>query len=130
MMDDKKTILATLMKENCCPILLEKANSKAFKDAVIIDSNCDRSILNGHYEELDFVAPDWYRELLNKNNPILLIKDLNVVSKEEQYKFNEILKYRKVSTFMLPENCIIIATCKDLQNSPINEDIYSLFAHV
>ena len=35
---------------------------------------------------------------------------------EEQNKFIEILKYHKISTFDLPNNCLIIVTTSNLEN--------------
>lgn len=126
----KKDLLGAYIKSGISPILLEGVSADTFKNPVIIDSNCDISLLNGHYENEGFVGPSWYNELIKKDKPILLINEINSISKEEQYKFVEILKYKKVSTFELPKNCIIIATCNNLKDNPINEEVYSLMAHI
>ena len=42
----------------------------------------------------------------------------------------EILKYRQVSTFELPKNTIIILTAKYINKKTINEELYSLVAHI
>lgn len=126
----KKDLLKAYIKSRISPILLDGISSNIFKDPVVINSDCDISNLNGHYEKEEFVSPNWYNELIKKENPILIINELNSISKEEQYKFVEILKYNKVSTFKLPKNCIVIATCNNLKNSTINEEIYSLMARV
>lgn len=126
----KKDLLGAYIKSGISPILLEGVSADVFKNPVIINSNCDISLLNGHYEKEEFVGPVWYNELIKKDNPILLINDINSVSKEEQYKFVEILKYKKVSTFELPKNCVVIATCNNLKDNPINEEVYSLMAHI
>ena len=45
-------------------------------------------------------------------------------------KFFELLKYRKINTSKLPENCVIVVVCKSLKHNPINKKIYSLMAHI
>mgnify|MGYP007007366465 FL=1 len=62
--------------------------------------------------------------------PLLIIKNLNQLPVNEQSKFNEILKYRKISTFKLPSECRIIVSCNDINKYPISEDVYSLLAHI
>lgn len=130
MKKEKLDLLSAYIRSEISPILLEDISTDIFKNPVIINSNCDISFLNGHYEKEKFVGPSWYNELIKKDNPILLINNINSISKEEQYKFVEILKYKKVGTFELPKKCIIIATCNNLKDNPLNEEVYSLMAHI
>jgi len=131
MNETKKKLLLNYMSINIAPVLVENINIEAFKKAVVLESNCDSSLLNGHYEGVEFVAPSWYQDLVNvKSKPILIIKDINAIDISQQTKFIEILKYKKISTFDLPSNCNIIVTCSDLNNKPINEEVYSLLAHI
>lgn len=130
MQKDKLKILSEYIKSGISPILVENISLLEFEDAVIIEGDCGKELLNGHYEEINFVAPNWYNELIKKNTPILVINEINKVSTEEQIKFGEILKYKKVSTFKLPENCITIVTYSNLKENPINESIYSLLAQI
>lgn len=129
---EQMTMLSNLIKSDI-PILLEEIPDNIFKNIVILNSNCGIEDLNGHYEEIEFVAPKWYQELITKSKNsevVLVIKDINAIPTKEQTKFVEILKYRKISTFELPLNCIVVATYKDINNNPINEEIYSLMAKV
>lgn len=113
------------------PLLIENMDIKSYEDAVVLDANCSRELLNGHYDGLDYVAPDWFKKLVNKGSEkILIINNINSVEKNEQRKFMEILKYKKVSTFLLPEDVRIVVTCFDLKNKPIDEDVYSLLVHI
>ena len=48
----------------------------------------------------------------------------------EQKKFIELLKYRKVSTFDLPNNCRIIVTANKINEEMINEEVFSLVARI
>lgn len=130
---ERALILETYIKSNISPILLENIPAKCFEDAIILDSNCDISLLNGHYEDIDFVAPNWYNKLLEnskKGNSILIIDNINSIPKDEQTKFIEILKYKKISTFDLPKNCFIIVTANNLKENPINKEVYSLLVQI
>ena len=132
MNQEKRKMLETFLKSGISPLLLEDISSDIFENAVILESDCDLSLLNGHYEGTEFVAPEWYEQLITQTNniPILIIKDINIIPSEEQTKFIELLKYKKISTFDLPQNCIIIVTCQNLKENKINEEVYSLMAQI
>lgn len=125
-------LMKNLLETNICPILIEDINSDMFEDAIVLNSNCDLSDLNGHYEGINFMPPEWYTRLINNSNhnSILVIDKINDISLKEQEKFNEILKYRKISTFDLPENFRIIVTCNDLEHKPISEEVLSLLSYL
>lgn len=125
--------LKELLLLNEYPILVENISNELFENAVILNNDCDMSLLNGHYEGVDFVAPDWYNILVEKcknGRSLLIINGINNSEIDEQLKFIEILKYRKISTFDLPKTCSIIVTAYDIKNKPIAEEIYSLVACV
>ena len=76
-----------------------------------------------------------YRTVMkfHDNFKILQLTDLHFgieSNLEEQTKFIEILKYKKVSTFEIPKNCLVIVTCSDLTANKINEEVYSLLAQI
>ena len=125
--------LKKLMLFNECPILIEDIPHGLFENAVILNNDCDVSLLNGHYDGVNFVAPDWYNILVEKCKngcSILIINGINNSEIGDQLKFVEILKYRKISTFDLPKNCSVIVIAYDLKDKPIAEEIYSLVACV
>ena len=130
MNNEKIKILEGILKSGISPILLEDFPVSVFQDAIVLESNCDVSELNGHYEETEFCPPKWYTELTSKDNPVLVINNVNNIPTDEQIKFVEIFKYNKISTFELPKNCIIIAIASNLKENPINEQVYSLMAHI
>lgn len=133
MKQDRISALETYIKANMSPLLLEDVSDDVFVNDIIINADCDISFLNGHYEGTSFVAPDWYQDLLDrvkKERPIIVIKNINMIPMAEQTKFIEILKYRKISTFELPEQCLIIVTANNLNSHPISEDVYSLLIHI
>lgn len=130
MNSDRIKMLEGILKSGISPILLEDFPVSVFQDAVILESNCDVSELNGHYEETEFCPPEWYKKLTSKDNAVLVINNINKIPTDEQIKFVEIFKYNKISTFELPKNCIVIATASNLKENPINEQVYSLMAHI
>ena len=130
-MESKKEILLSYIKANIAPILVDFMSGKDLPDATILSSNIDVKELNGHYEGKNFVPPKWLNEILNSNtSKILVIDKIDTITKEEQMKFVEILKYRKVSTFELPNNCIIIVTVNEISKDKINEEIFSLVVRI
>jgi len=132
-MINKIDMFEKYVKSGISPILFEKIDLRAFNNAVVIEANCDNSLLNGHYENIDFVPPEWYEKIVEKSKntfSLLIINELDKINKEEQLKFLELFKYKKISTFDLPKNCVIVATCSNLEEDQINEEIYSLLAHI
>ena len=130
-MESKKEILLSYIKANIAPILVDFMSGKDLPDSTILSSNIDVKELNGHYEGENFVPPKWLNEILNSNtSKILVIDKIDTITKEEQMKFVEILKYRKVSTFELPNNCIIIVTVNEISKDKINEEIFSLVVRI
>ena len=130
MNNDRIKMLEGILKSGISPILLEDFPVSVFQDAIVLESNCDVSELNGYYEETEFCPPKWYTELTSKDNAVLVINNINKIPTDEQIKFVEIFKYNKISTFELPKNCIIIAIASNLKENPINEQVYSLMAHI
>lgn len=130
---ERLDLLENYIRSGMSPLLVQDMPSAFFSNIVIIKSNIDRSELNGHYENTDFIPPLWYKELVEKSKTkpvVLMIENINEISLEEQTKFVELLKYRKISTFELPRNCLVIATCSDLSTNKINEEVYSLLAQI
>ena len=133
MNQDRVNLISTYLNTNVAPLIIEGVTPANFPDAVILPSNCETTLLNGHYEGTEFISPKWYNDLMTKKdmkNNILVIDNLTNISLEEQLKFCEILKYRKISTFELPQNCCIVITCEKIDKTKISPEIYSLVAHV
>lgn len=130
---ERLDLLENYIKSEISPLLVQNMPFNFFNNLVVIKSNIDKSELNGHYENTDFCPPLWYKELLEKsktNMTVLIIENINELPLDEQTKFIEILKYKKVSTFELPKNCLVIVTCSDLTANKINEEVYSLLAQI
>ena len=127
-------LLGEYIKAGKSAVLIEEIpESLIEKGVVVINSDCSNSDLMGHYDNLKYVVPEWYEKLMEsskKHTPVLIIKDINKVSEEEQRKFIELLKYKKVYVHKIPENCMIFVTYSDLKENPIDEEIYSFMAHI
>ena len=126
----KLKMLKNYIAVNVSPVLIDFASSINIPDSIKILADCEIKELNGHYEGENFLAPKWYNDLINTNGKIIVIKDIDSISKEEQLKFKELLEYKQVSTFKIPDNTRIILTAKNISKETINEEIYSLVAHI
>ena len=126
-------LLKKYIQNNISPLLIKDIPLDIFDNSIIINSDINKLELNGHYEKTEFCPPSWYSELIKKSKDkyvVLIINNINNIPLEEQPKFVELLKYRKISTFELPNNCIIIVTCTDLNINKINEEVYSLLVQI
>ena len=130
-MENKKELLMSYIKANVAPILVDFISGKDIPGAIVISADVDAKELNGHYEGANYMPPTWYNELItNNNSKVLVINLIDSINKEEQLKFIELLKYRKISTFELPKDCVIIVTAKEVNKDKISEEIYSLVAQI
>ena len=130
---EKLDLIKDYLKYGEANILIEKTYQFFFKNAIVLPASINDSELNGHYEGVDFLPPTWYTNLLvsaKTNFPIIIIEDIDKINLEQQTKFIEILKYKKISTFELPKNCLIIVTYSTLDTNKINKEVYSLLAHI
>lgn len=128
---NKRELLKNYLQTNVTPILIDNVGNLELPNSVTLSATCHYEELTGHYENINFVPPKWYQQLLNFSEySILIIDKIDSISKSEQTKFIEILKYRQVSTFELPKNTIIILTAKYINKKTINEELYSLVAHI
>ena len=130
-MENKKELLKSYIQANIAPILVNVISGKDIPSAIVIPADINKIELNGHYEEVNYIPPSWYYELVTNNNYKVLVIDLiDSISKEEQLKFVELLEYRKVSTFELPKDCVIIVTANEINKEKISEEIYSLVVQI
>lgn len=127
----KRELLKNYIKNNVTPILVDFIDGNSIPNSVILPADCEMNELNGHYEGTEFVSPEWLKKLETATTPTILVIDkIDSIPKNEQTKFVEILKYRQVSTFELPKNTVIVVTAKEINGNTINEEIYSLVAHI
>ena len=130
MNDAKRELLMNYIKSNVAPILVDFIDGSSIPNSVVLPANLEITELNGHYDNVEFVSPEWLNKLEGSTPSILVIDKIDSIPKNEQTKFVEILKYRQVSTFELPKNTVIVVTAKEINENTINEEIYSLVAHI
>ena len=127
-------LLGEYIKAGKSAVLIEEIPESVIrKGAIVINSDCSSSELMGHFDNLEYVVPEWYNKLMESSKihtPVLIIKDINKVPEEEQRKFIELLKYKKVYVNKIPENCMIFVTYSELKENPIEEEVYSFMAHI
>ena len=128
---NQSELLKSFIKSNVAPILINFLNGKDIPNSILLPSNVDISELNGHYENDEFLPPNWLTQITSSSKQAILVIDkIDEILKKEQLKFVELLKYRQISTFKLPESTIIIVTAKKINKNTINEEIYSLVTHI
>ena len=130
MNDAKRELLMSYIKSNVAPILVDFIDGSSIPNSVVLSANLEITELNGHYDNTEFISPEWLNKLDGSTPTILVIDKIDSIPKNEQTKFVEILKYRQVSTFELPKNTVIVVTAKEINENTINEEIYSLVAHI
>ena len=131
MNETKRELLKSYIRSNVAPILVDFIDGNSIPNSVVLSANCEMTELNGHYDNTEFNPPKWLTELNDSKLPtILVIDNIDSIPKNEQTKFVEILKYRQVATFELPKNTVIVVTAKEINENTINEEIYSLVAHI
>ena len=130
MQREKINTLETYLNSGLTNILIENVKKEIFEDEIILNYDIPVEELNGHFEGINFEPPSWYKDLINNNKKILVINDINKLEYNEQTKFIEILKYKKISTFLLPNDLVVIVLVNNLKENKINEEVYSLLAFV
>ena len=128
---EKIELLGEYIKIGNSIVLIEEIPESVIEKGVVIDASCSNKELMGSFEELEYKIPEWL-EKLNKtakeHTPVLVIKDINKISEEEQRKFIELFKYKKVYTNKLPGNTMIFVTYE--KDKPIDEELYSFMIQI
>ena len=132
-MQNKIAKLEESLKKGYRLYLIEINKIEKMKNSEILNSKCNISELNGHYEISEYKPPEWLRKLNEKSKKgycILIIDNIDKISKEEQNKFLEIIRYKKISVFELPKNCIVLMTCSKISKELINKEVYLSTIHI
>ena len=87
-------LLGEYIKAGKSAVLIEEIPESVIeKGAVVINSDCSSSELMGHYDNLEYVAPEWYGKLIESSKthtPVLIIKDINKIPKTTRYKLDSL----------------------------------------
>ena len=114
------------------PIVLKDTKFKLTGQEVIIEANTPVKGISERYIDGSVEAPDWYKDLMkiNSKRPILIINNINSIDEVQQARFLELIKYKKVGSFALPENTLILITYYSSEKYKLNESIASLVMHM
>ena len=127
----QRELMSTYIKTNVSPLIVDFIDGDSIPNSVVLQADCNLEELNGYYDDVQFNPPEWLKKLEETNVlRILVIDKIDSISKEEQKKFIEILKYRQVFTNKIPKETIIIVTAENINERTIDEEIYSLVAHI
>ena len=129
---EMKIMIEDYIKANVMPIMIS-VDKNIFKNYTEIPANCSNETLKGTFDLEGYKSPLWYEEVKKKENDninLLIITDFDKIDKENQKKFTELLKYRKIGTLNLPKNCAIIVLANSINKESIDKEIYSLVAHI
>ena len=134
MKEETKEMLESYIEANVAPILISteqfKKVEEKYQSKTTLLADCSIQELYGGYVENEFISPKWYQELQSNSSELLVIENLSSISKEEQLKFKELFKYRKVGTLDLPKNCCIIVLSEVIDQDHIAKELYDLLVHV
>lgn len=125
--------LKELMTISSEPILVKDAKFNNTGLDVVIDSEISIDELNDKFVDGKYVTPDWYNDLVNKakeRKTALVIENINDIDEVAQAKFIDIIKYKKIGIYKLPENIIIFITYNTSSKYKLNENIASLVMHM
>ena len=127
----QRELMSTYIKTNVSPLIVDFIDGDSIPNSVVLQADCNLEELNGYYDDVQFNPPEWLKKLEETNVlRILVIDKIDSISKEEQKKFIEILKYRQVFTNKIPKETIIIVTADNINERTNEEEIYSLVAHI
>lgn len=131
MTEEMKQMIEEYVKLNI-PILVS-LSKEMFKNYTLIDAECSDEFLKGKFDVDGYKTPTWYNEIKTKENDpvnLLIIDNFDKINKDKQKRFIELLKYRKVNSLEIPKNCSIIVLARQVNKESINEEVYSLLAHI
>ena len=118
-------LLKEYINGNYAPILTEDKYVSILPEHGNIDVNNIENEVNVTIDgNGNQVIPKWIEEV-NKTK-ILLIRNIDFVSKEKQRYLVEVLKSKKISNIELDKNVIIILTCQNMDLTKIDEEVISL----
>lgn len=132
MTEEMKNTIEEYVKANVIPILTT-VNKEVFKNYTEIKSDCTDEFLKGAFDKDGFKKPSWYDAVKDKENDninLLIITDFDKTDKAKQKRFTELLKYRQIGALTLPKNCAIIVLATTINKESIDEEVYSLVAHI
>ena len=98
------------------PVLIKKLDANIKEQAIVITAKSfyDQHLI--YYKEGKPNIPDWLENCLKKHKDILVVDDVDSLSKDDQQCFYELLKYNQLSSIKLPIKLKIFIVFKDFKN--------------
>lgn len=125
--------LKGLMSISNEPILVNDVKFNNNGLDVVIDSKISIDELNDKFVDGKYVTPNWYNDLVNKSKErktALVIENINDIDEVAQAKFIDIIKYKKIGLYKLPENIAIFITYNTSSEYKLNDNIASLVMYM
>ena len=95
-------LLGEYIKAGKSAVLIEEIPESVIeKGAIVINSDCSSSELMGHYDNLEYIVPEWYNKLMESSKihtPVLIIKDIIKYQKKNK---ESLLNYLNIKKYML-----------------------------
>ena len=118
-------LLKEYIQSNIAPILTDDKYISLLPNRVEIDTNNLEKELEVSLDENGKEhAPTWFEDV--ERLKLLVVRNIDLLSKEKQRKLIEILKYKKISTLHINPKGIIILTYQNLDFNKFDEEIISL----
>ena len=124
-MDLLNKIKEAIRLSKISPVLVVGIPSDLFGKSTIIEANIPPKDLGIVYTSSGLKMPEWFFGIAKgKASHQIVIDGIDLIDKEDQEKFYELLKYKAISDIDLPSDCTIIITAENLKN--VSETILRL----
>ena len=99
------------------PVLVVGLPGDLFGNSTIIDAKIPSESLGVINTAAGLKFPTWLNGIMKGNSSHRIVIDgIDLIDKENQEKFYELLKYKAISDIKLPSDCTIIVTAEELKN--------------
>lgn len=124
-LNSKTNIKKIIALAKIAPVLVTNFLAEDFGKSTLIKSTVPSKNLGIVTTEKGVKIPKWLSGIIKgTESPQIVIENIDEISKENQEKFYELLKYKTISGIDLPKNCYFIVTATDLNN--VSKTILSL----
>jgi hypothetical protein len=113
--ESKKKEIRVLLKVS--PVLIIGEDVESFKNATILEPTIENKDLHVYEDPKGLIVPSWLKAIeKGKASKLIIIKNIDEVPEVEQNKFYEMLKYKSIGSYAMPESVKIIVIAKQDKN--------------
>ncbi len=99
------------------PVLVPDCPVELFGAAVVLPAQIPSQRLGIINTAQGLQLPAWLEQIMHGDaSHQIIIDGIDLIDRESQHKFYELLKYKMISGVKLPNDCTIIVLAKDLTN--------------